>query len=226
MILETMTRQEVLKELQADCDWVDERIPGLKKKYNKSLKNKRVGHKTILGISKYLTPRKNKVFVCAVKLLFRNYCALGNAVLFEFVGNDGKIRYIFPLFEDNRLVETITFSSHCIKRMKERSGLQPIDVLKIIAIDNEGSLCFSHYEYEGKLSFMSPLGNIGGVIGVKCDWGILAITYINVELQGENQLTCLQNGKEKNSECFESVIDSAHNLIDGAPRAFRRMHAA
>lgn len=205
MIIETMTHKEVFKELNADNLWLDQRAIGIGKKYQKAMKNKHVGHNTVLGISTYITPNQNKVIACHVKNYHTNkYADILFSYMFEFGLNNGQKHYLFPEFYSDGSVSNITrFTSHCIARLQERSNITPIELLKILSTRNDGAIPFMEYEYQGKVTLMCPLANIGGIIGTEGDWGITAVTFITVEQQGAEQLSCLVSGRQVTREVAE-----------------------
>ena len=219
-----MTQEEVFKELNADNLWLDQRAIGIGKKYQKAMKNKHVGHNTVLGISTYVTPNHNKVTACHVKAYHTNkYADILFSYMFEFVLNNGQKHYLFPVFNPDGSVSGITrFTSHCIARLQERSNLTPIELLKILSTRNDGVIPFMEYEYQGKVTLMCPLANIGGIIGAEGDWGITAVTFITVEQQGAEQLSCLVSGRQFTRIVAEDRQSRFRKDYNQQSRSYRR----
>lgn len=222
MILESMTKEEVFKQLKADIDWLDGRTPGLKTKYNKHLKDKRVGHKSILGVSSYLTPNHNRVQMLVQKAVFGKLNSLCFSYLFEFTGGNGKKRYLYPLFVNRRLCDVVVFSNHCMSRMMERSGLTSTDLLRALANGNDGAMNVEAYEYKGEKRLLCSIGNYGGVICSPCAWGIIGVTYINLEQHDVVQVICHQETQSQNEEVGREHFNEVAAYVQSTPRYMRR----
>ena len=119
MILETMTREEVFKEIKQDEDWLKGMGYGLMKKYSKQLKDKRYGHREILGMSSYTTPNNNRVHCVHQKYYSdkdNKYASVCFVSLYEYRCGD-KLRYIYPIYGygvfENCPCGLVVFTEHC-----------------------------------------------------------------------------------------------------------------
>lgn len=123
MIVNTMTFKEVLKQLQKDYEYAEERRNGLRIKNSKKLKNKFVKEGEILSQSKYVVPETNDtIVVCTIKaiqtLKNREYTSMG----MTFYVKTCYGTYIIPHVVDDRAAGYLEFSNHSAQRLKERLG--------------------------------------------------------------------------------------------------------
>lgn len=191
MITETMTSEELRKELLAEEKWVRGRIDGWRKKYHKKLKDKKVKENTLLGTSTYTTPRGNKVFVSVFKTYRdRNekYADITFATLYSFWCGDRK-RYLYPMNYPGTQTykHSIVFSAHSVDRMKERLGMDITDVF----VQNQkmmyGCTAFIMNDYNGKDD--ESYCDFGPCILLAKDhpWGVIVSTIIAKDQQHTNQ---------------------------------------
>lgn len=225
MIVETMTRDEVFREIQADDDWCAQRCIGLAKKYNKALKNKRIGHNSILGMVEYITPNHNKVHGIVQKVFVddkQKYAIPAIVTIYEFVSSDGKRRHIYPLnyMDSNRLQSLIVFSDHAVQRLRERCGKSMMDLFVDLCVENESCMSFIYYDYNGKDD--EHLSVIGDTILLAKDseWGKTVTTILNKNQLYENQEDMndflqrhIEGLKEYNKEKYEECPKQIAKIV-------------
>ena len=133
MIIETMTKEELRKELTEDMEWVYERFDGLRKKYSRQLKSRLVKERTFLGCSKYNTQKRNEVYLYIFKAYAdqnQKYADLHYVPVFSYMHGNKK-RYLTVWFDRYGRVEQATvFSSHSLDRLNERVGIDFSELIK------------------------------------------------------------------------------------------------
>lgn len=186
-----MTRDELRKELIADDEWVRERMDGLRKKYNKQLRNKRIRENSILGTTHYKTPRGNDVFVCLIKRSpdrKKKYAYIAFASLFSF--RDGKKqKFVYPRNNPrtNTYKNAIVFSSHSVDRMKERLGMGITEVFVQHIKMNYGCTAFMDYDYNGRSDELYCDFGPCILLAREHPWGKIVSTIITKDQQHANQ---------------------------------------
>ena len=123
MIVKTMSFKEVLKQLQRDYEYAEERRSGLRIKNSKKLKNKLVKDRSVMSQSKYVVPATNDtIVVCTIKaiqtLKNREYTSMGMTLYVKTCYGT----YIIPNVVDNRAVGYLEVTNHAVQRLKERLG--------------------------------------------------------------------------------------------------------
>ena len=118
-----MTTNEVLKQLQKDCDYVAARIDGLRIKNSKKLKNKFIKNRAILSTSTYVVPETNDtVVVCAFKcvqtLKNREYASMGTTFYIKTCFG----AYIIPNTVGGYTTGYLQITYHAAQRLNERLG--------------------------------------------------------------------------------------------------------
>ena len=207
MILETMTREEVFKEIEQDEIWLMERGGGLMKKYSKQLRDKRYEHLEILGMTTYTTPNNNKVH-CVIQKYYADksnkYAILALVSLYEYRCGD-KLRYVYPIYHygvRNKLKDLVIFSEHAVQRMNERLGKDMFEVFKDICTDQDTCVAFAKYDYNGRDDEM--IGRISDGIAFACthEWGVVVSTIISTRQKFDTQI--------------EGEALSLRNMIEGS----------
>ena len=185
MIVQSMAKQELLRELNQDVDWVYERSYGIREKYRKVIK--KVTDRKILGTVKYTTPKKNKVQVTWVVYRMNKDIVLSPVILFCCPTPRG-YQYINLISNTNGSVQIpIIYTSHAIDRLKERSSLTLLDVISIGERASYGRCYIRDYVYEDKQAKALVVDGYGMFILVEQEWGLYAVTYIDKDHQGEVQ---------------------------------------
>ena len=190
MIVDTMTKAELYKELTDDTDWLCGRLGGLAKKFNKALKNKRVADRAILEVVEYTTPNNNKVISVIQKVVIKDkYATPTITSMFEYTTRNGMKRYIFPAldFDYDRIKYLLIFSAHAVSRMRDRLGMTIKDLLENICTINDTCTSVFKYDYNDNDNEYAVL--LADCIGfaVPCDWGFMITTIINQDQEYENQ---------------------------------------
>ena len=191
MILENMTKEEITKECNLENEWVLERIAGVTIKYKKQLK---LGiSRKILGITKYVSPNNNNLWVVWLKDKMGSTKFISYALFIEFRDNTGKRNYIMHS-EDGTIA---IFTGHLLDRLKERAGLDWEGFLRYFYDFSGFALSFNEYEYYGKKTKMASFGGLGlFIVDVNDRWGCTVFkTFVNSELLGENQVESLVQSK-------------------------------
>lgn len=225
MIVETMTRDEIFREIREDDEWVTLRCIGLRKKYNKALKNKRVKNHTLLGTVEYTTPRHNKVY-CIVQKLYcddkEKYAIPTIISLYEFTSSDGKRRYIYPLqyMQSNRIQSLIVFSDHAISRLRERCNKSMMDLFFDICFVNDSCMSWLKYDYnERDDEHFSVVGDTI-LLAKDSEWGVTVTTILNKNQLYENQEDMndflkrhIEGLKEYNKEKYEDCPKQIAKIV-------------
>ena len=218
MIVETMTKTELYKELIADEQWVLERAIGLTTKYNKQLRDKRVRHLAVLGRTWYETPNHNKVYTIAQKYIVdekgkRSIVSITS--LYQYTDNSGITRYIYPLFGfDNylKLNFVLTFSAHSVSRMKERIGKDIFGVFEDICTKNDTCISIRPYTFKCEYGdYCTVIGDNMAFIRYE-PWGPWVTTMITKEQEYLNQLKQQAEIKKDNIELSKKLVDVHTNL--------------
>ena len=203
MITDTMTSNELRRELIADEMWVRERMNGLRIKFQKKLKDKKVRENTLLGTSSYTTPLGNVVFVSCFKTYpdhKEKYADIAFASLYSYWHGNVK-RYLYPMnFPGTQTYKhSIVFSAHSVERMKERLGMDMTDVF----VENQkmlyGCTSFLKNDYNGKDDeFYCDFGPCI-LLAKHHPWGIIVSTIIAKDQQHtDQQLLALCSARHSN----------------------------
>ena len=203
MITDTMTSEELGKELISDDAWVKERMIGLKKKYHKQLKNRMVREGTFLGSSSYTTPLGNSVFVCLFKTYAdykEKFADISFATLYSYWHRD-KRRYLYTMCYPGTQTysHSIIFSAHSVERMKERLGMDITEVFVQHLKTFYGCTSFTPNDYNGKED--ESYCDFGPCILLARDhpWGKIVSTVITKGQQHTNQqLMALASSRDAN----------------------------
>ena len=226
MITDTMTREEFRKEIIAEEQWVQERMFGLRKKYHKQLKDRRVRENAFLGTSTYKTPRGNEVFVCVFKTFMdrkEKYADIAIAALYSYwYGN--KRRYIFPLNEPGttNYKHSLVFSAHSVARMKERLGMDITEVF----IQNQkmqfGCSSFLDYDRNGSGEYYCDFGACI-LLAKDHPWGLIVSTAIAKEQQFTDQMPLGVRSSHNANILSLKGAKSTWQAFDAVKRHFKRI---
>lgn len=184
MLRLTMTRDELMKELSSDKEWVSERLNGVVKKYNRQLKSNRL--QGIFHNSWYTTPNHNRVCVYYVK----NGDLIGFMAYWRIIGDDGKVRYISISIQcmTQRLINCYLFTNHFLKRLKEREGKDYDTWFRERIETNNISIEPTDYTYNGDSKQCYAVINGSMVFGIYTDsFDVVFTTLINREQERGNQ---------------------------------------
>lgn len=222
MITEDMSLTDLKAETMQDELWFSQMSNGWHKKYGKQLKNKRIKDGAILGTSHYTTPSGNSVYVVFVKCYYgenAKYARLFWVCLYEYVGNNGCIRYLQGL-NNEHTYETlgydlfIVYTEHCVQRFMERGNITMLDAFREMAL----GIGIEPYDYNGANDeYMYYVGS--GVCFAKSHkWGYVATTYIHKTMEYANQLElhklsmrCVMAGKNDFTEQYDKACKSKAN---------------
>ena len=181
MIVSTMTKDEVLREIRRDYVWVLERTDGIRIKYNKVIKSVKANR--TLGIVNYTTPNRNKVTVVWRVIVYgKGLIDIACSMYFHNMTPKG-LQFLMPL---NSCTELLVYTSHCIDRMQERGSMSFGDYIRYVE-ETENKCGITRYKYDGKETQLMSVGSNGAFIVVHGDWGITAVTFIGNDQFGENQ---------------------------------------
>lgn len=185
MIVASMTKEELLKEITLDKQWVEDRAHGIVMKYRKKTKNFR-GRK-VLGVTNYTTPRNNDVTaVWCANCFEKGVVSYSCSTYFRFMSPRG-YQYITIIGNASTLSNPLIFTSHSIDRLMERCGMTFKDYIIECELSDYGNLYFNDYEYKGKVTKAMVVPNRGMFITVDGDWGWTTVTFIDKDLQGKVQ---------------------------------------
>ena len=225
MITYTMTKDELYKEIAADTMWLDSLKGGIAIKYRKQLnpKTAKEGY-ALLGITHYVSPRKNKIMVAWVRVTAGKYVTLNSVHYFEYVTKLGTIQYINPCYLSGYSInQIVVYSGHALQRLRERAGFNLEEKVRY-EINNE---CYcTHYSdkyiYKGEEHEMFNYADKGMFITIPHEWGIIATTFVNYELLGKDQCktihACIEKVKQYKEYKRDKLIDEASTL----PRYMRK----
>lgn len=110
-------------------------LDGLALKYEKALSNRRVPDKAVLGVHTYNIEGTKVYVICTKQLFGQGKRAMGELLFSYYLETicpyTGKRRYIRPSFDyyGLRVISYMEFTSHFVKRLKERAGLDFIDIV-------------------------------------------------------------------------------------------------
>ena len=226
MIVPTMTKAELLRELSNEMQYIGGMVEGINKKYVKQL---RVPKSGILGITRYVSPRKNVIHCVWRKNWTGKFCSIGSTVFIEYTDADNHHNYIMPNFNHGGIcvVSCTIFTGHSITRIKERAGL---DFKQFLEYGETFRFFFSveSYEYKGKTVSATAFGDKGLLICEKGEWGTMIKTFVSTEMLGKNQEQHMdmvtQIADEYREETYKEVND-LHNSLIGVNRRERRFMA-
>ena len=224
MIVPSMTKAEVLKELSRDVDYIAQMQSGLRKKYARQLKNKCDG---LLGITRYVNPQTHNIqYVVWHKVFNGYYCDISHISFIEY--NDGRnINYLMPSFTNlgYTLSGCVVFTAHSIQRLYERAGLSWIDFLK--EGYKEGfRFGYQYYDYKGVKTLSTSFGLKGIFIVEEGKWGIVMKTFVSNNLLGTNQQTVMVDCRQANinytKEIHAGIERSCGDRVSELSRTQRR----
>ena len=226
MITYTMTKDELVRELRAECDWLDGLRPGIVIKYKKRL-NPRTAKEgfTLLGKTAYTTPRNNRVHVAWVREKVGNYITILSVHFYEYTNQYGKKQYINPCYNGfgNNPRRIVVYTSHAMSRLLERAGMTIQDLLFYDNDETGYNIGYvGEYEYKGKKSTMFNLGDKGMFITEDCNWGVAAVTFVNYELLGPVQTAEIKKAIEKTKSYNEMRAKETIDFCKTVPRYARR----
>ena len=201
MIVASMTREEVTREIREDSEWLLARYEGIKTKYRKQIKAHRTGEK-LLCVSKYVTPHHNTAYVVwYLSGAGKKECHMGMMHYFQYMTPAG-CQYIHPTYRNLTL---ITYTSHFIQRLQEREGMTFMDFIKQFIYDSSFVINYDKYEYKGKEVNVIPFGDFGFQVYVDGDWGISVVTYISKkQYKGDqnNIITAMADAQKRENDEF------------------------
>ena len=228
MIRLDMSREELLKEMNADELWAYGRINGIHKKFNRYLKSKPA--EGVFYRCWYTTPNKNKI--CIVYSVERT-CGIMDLRLdtfFRFVGDDGKERYIFNHFTPDGLFvsRTFLFTNHFIQRLKERVGMDFESWFVERVVKKEVSFDVFDYDYNDEDNQCYAILNGNMAFGVRSEaFDVVFKTLITMEQEYLNQLQLHQHAFKQNcirQEGYSAAQDAfIRSFINSKPRSVRRL---
>jgi len=181
MIVPSMTKAELLREVKEDSDWVFERRNGIRQKYNKRLK--KFDGEILLGISTYKTPRYNEaIAVWVASNVNKHEFNLSCFTYFKYNTPAG-VQYILA----TRYAQSVVvYTVHFIKRLKEREGLSFMDFIQLLGKEASYLVVPDKYVYKGKEVEVVPFLDRGFQIFKEDNWGMNMLTYISKsQYQGE-----------------------------------------
>lgn len=225
MILYTMTKEELVKELTADTQWIDSLRGGIVTKYSKRLNPKTApdGH-SLLGITTYTTPRKNRVIVAWTRVKTGKYITLESMHYFQYTAKNGTIQYINPCYGNQRLEpkNIVIYTAHALQRVRERAGMNLLETLAYQCSNEATAHYVGKYMYKGELKTMFNLGDKGMFITTEHRWGTTALTFVSYDLLGEAQeeeiKKCIRKTREYNDRKLIKLEDDCAKL----PRFLKR----
>ena len=181
MIVPSMTKAELLREVKEDSDWVFERRNGIRKKYNKRLK--KFDGEILLGISTYKTPRYNEAIVVWVASNVNKHEFNLSCFTYFKYNTPAGVQYILA----TRYAQSVVvYTVHFIKRLKEREGLSFIDFIQLLGKEASYLVVPDKYVYKGKEVEVVPFLDRGFQIFKEDNWGMNMLTYISKsQYQGE-----------------------------------------
>ena len=185
MIVPSMTKDELVKELSLDKDWVDGRVYGIDQKYKKKIMKVR-GHE-VLAVTNYTTPRNNFVTVVwRATYVDRRTTILTAVPYFRYMTVRG-YQYIMLMCHGKHSYTPLIYTSHCIDRMKERIGMDFRQYIIQSEAQDNGGMFMDDYVYNGKQTKGLVFPNYGMFILDEATWGYAAVTFISKEQQGDVQ---------------------------------------
>ena len=203
MIVRTMSKELLVRELNSDMDFLYGMNDGWKKKYHKQLKNKKIPEMALLATTEYTSPNQNKIVVHLFKTILnkKDYSFYAVPVWKTYFG------YITPLINDwGRAIGATEYSSHAVQRIKERLGMDFLEYQKKI----QGSLANVEYHFNDcPDETVASLGDFGFGFFKKTDWGKICTTVVSKEQLYDNQIElfeeCFKNNEEAKRQTKEFV---------------------
>ncbi len=211
MITYTMTKEELSKELLSDCLWLDSLRQGISIKYRKYLNPKTAteGHKT-LAVTTYITPKNNKVICAWVRVKAGKCVTVESMHFYEYTTNQGVKQYINPCYKGFTATPTISqivvYSAHALQRLKERANMSLYDMFNYKG-NHIAASQIGEYTYKDEKHTMFNFCDIGMFIYKPHEWGIIATTFINLELLGEEQ-------SNKVKECYDNAVNYSQSKMN------------
>lgn len=201
-----MLKEDLLKELKKEIDFVSGLSFGILKKYHKQIANGK--QEKILGITKYKSPRNNNIWVVwQLDIYDKKRKSISDTVFVEYRNNQGEVNYIMPCYNMyNTMSDCVVITGHSIQRLKERTGMDWKGFLEY-GYSKKFKFCYDSYVYQGKESQATAFGDKGLFMVVTDDkWGTTFKTFVSSDLLGTNQLETLV-ATEKESEDFRKTTD-------------------
>lgn len=228
MIRLNMTREELLKELNADKEWTARRAEGIGKKFKRYLTDKK-GREGVFYHCWYTTPNNNKVLVVYSKKILAGYVAIEGKMLFRVLGDDGKERYILGQYtsSERRITHSFLFTNHFVQRLRERTGK---DMEKWFIERCKNGECVQgvfDYDYNGVENQCYAIMNGNMAFGVRSNiFDVVFTTVITKAQEKLNQLYMHQQSFQRNCDmetCHQEEMDaSAQDYFKGLSRSERR----
>ena len=197
MIRLNMTRDELMKELSSDEQWILDRLRGIRIKFRRFINDKRT--EGIFHKCWYTTPNHNRVCVTYTK---ENNC-IACYTFFKVIGDDGKVRYIFNFFSPmtNRLSRCFLFTNHFVERLKEREGKKFETWFQERVETQETTFEPINYEYNGDSKQCFAIMNGFMAFGYYTDsFDVVFTTLINKEQEKDNQQGMHEEAFQDNCE--------------------------
>ena len=229
MLLETMTKNEVLNELKRIDSWLADRKPGIMKKYERLFKPKNAKDR-MLGVSEYTTPCSNKVHV-VWSTAVRGIVWLEFAFYVELETPNGKayVKALFNTRDGRCITDACVYTAHAIQRLKERQGIDFKQLMELEYKESRSLYFTLPYTYKGKESLATPFGVVGLWVTVMGKWGLTYVTYVSRGLCGVEQLESMYVARKTieqyQNEKDEYVTKDGNNCLSGLSRKQRRLYA-
>lgn len=208
MIVDTMTKAELLKELREDFIYFNGRNNGWIAKYSKKLRDKRIPNHKVLAITPYTTPNGNRVKVFIFKEKVGNVNILSRTYLFE-VG----LRYLIPNCDAvGKPQDVVIFTKHFQDRLFERTGNTLIESLIKLRESGAGSVCIKSYESYKEQGLEEGEWYVANMNNALClatthKWGFILTTVITKRQESSKQkieyLICKSESNEHDKELRE-----------------------
>lgn len=217
MIVDKMTKAELLKELREDYDYFNGRNNGWITKYSKKLRDKRIPNHKVLAITPYTTPNGNKVKVFIFKEKVGKVNILSRTFLFE-VG----LRCLIPNFDSvGKPLNVVIFTKHFQDRLLERTGKTLIESLIMLRESGAGGVCIKPYESYKEQGLEEGEWYVANMNNTLClatthKWGFILTTVITKRQESKSQkieyLICKSESNEHDKELREE--DEKQVLLD------------
>lgn len=205
MIVETMTKQGLLREINDDVSTLLRRIKGWRKKYNKKMKDKRVPFGTLLDTLQIKTSKYNTLdlYLLKGKDDFIPFRAVYKVFMKDKYGNFGW-HFIVPNIQNGgKVYDVDVYTPHFIKRLKERLDMTFDDYIRDMDYAGVEQTAYTYNIPEGQFAF--NIGNKGLALVEGHKWGFLVKTVVNREKLYQNQVEILD-------DCYGRVVENRRRI--------------
>lgn len=228
MITQTMTSDEVIRGLQANQEYIVERMNGLGAKNSKKLKNKFIKDNDIMSKSTYVVPEtKDTVVVFAIKRILMVKGKEHSTMTVSHYLKTYYNTYIVPVIDamTNRVLGYIEFTCHSVERIRQRLGKDFDTFFQQDFVKNNGAI--QALEYKRNLDPNERIAHIGDAFAIMeyedSERRYVVKTILSEKELYANQMTNKMNSKRDGEAIGKRMSEQMAEKSEANYKEWKRM---